>query len=506
MRASVGALVLALIVAAAVTPLVRTFARRAGVVDEPGGRRVHTKVIPRLGGIAVVLGFFAPLIALAFTQSDVAGMFFEDPLRALGLAGGGLLVAALGAWDDIRGVRAWHKLAVQLIAALIAWGCGFRMENLTLPFVGELDLGVFGLPITLLWIAAVVNAMNLIDGLDGLAGGIAFFACLTNFVVAALNGNPLVMLLAAALGGAILGFLLYNFNPATIFMGDSGSMFLGFILATTSMIGSSIQGSTTVAILVPLISLGVPIMDTLFAMVRRIMERRPIFSPDRGHIHHRLLDLGITHRRAVLILYGVSVLFTAAAITIALGRNWQVGVALLVLTVAMLGLARFVGYFEYLQIRRRQRQHIHSRGTERLRVAVPELIRALEDIDRDDIPAMLERFAQVAELLEIELEPRGEGAMRGLSSVRWIAAENAYPTGAREPVRASFDVASAHAKLKVAWLSDDGDVSPQADILLQIAADALERRVKASLPAPAPDPVAVVEAEVVERLRDSHHA
>jgi hypothetical protein len=139
-------------------------------------------------------------------------------------------------------------------------------------------------------------------------------------------------------------------------------------------------------------------------------------------------------------------------------------------------------------------------------VAVPELIRALEDIDRDDIPAMLERFAQVAELLEIELEPRGEGAMRGLSSVRWIAAENAYPTGAREPVRASFDVASAHAKLKVAWLSDDGDVSPQADILLQIAADALERRVKASLPAPAPDPVAVVEAEVVERLRDSHHA
>jgi UDP-GlcNAc:undecaprenyl-phosphate GlcNAc-1-phosphate transferase len=290
-RASVGALVLALIVAAAVTPLVRTFARRAGVVDEPGGRRVHTKVIPRLGGIAVVLGFFAPLIALAFTQSDVAGMFFEDPLRALGLAGGGLLVAALGAWDDIRGVRAWHKLAVQLIAALIAWGCGFRMENLTLPFVGELDLGVFGLPITLLWIAAVVNAMNLIDGLDGLAGGIAFFACLTNFVVAALNGNPLVMLLAAALGGAILGFLLYNFNPATIFMGDSGSMFLGFILATTSMIGSSIQGSTTVAILVPLISLGVPIMDTLFAMVRRIMERRPIFSPDRGHIHHRLLDL-----------------------------------------------------------------------------------------------------------------------------------------------------------------------------------------------------------------------
>lgn len=504
MRASLGALVLSLVVAAAVTPLVRWAARRAGVVDNPGGRRIHTRTIPRLGGLAVVLGFFAPLVALAFTQSDVAGMFFSDPMRTVGLTAGGIVVASLGAWDDIRGVRAWHKLAVQCVAALVAWGCGFRMESFNLPFVGELELGVFGLPLTILWITAVVNAMNLIDGLDGLAGGIAFFACLTNFVVATINGNPLVMLLAAALGGAILGFLLYNFNPATIFMGDSGSMFLGFVLATTSMMGSSIQGSTTVAILVPLISLGVPIMDTLFAMVRRIMERRPIFSPDRGHIHHRLLDLGITHRRAVLILYGVSVLFTAGAITIALGRNWEVGVALLVLTVAMLGLARFVGYFEYLQIRRRQKQHIHSRGTERLRVAVPELLRAIDAAEREDVAALLERFGQVGELVHLELVPAGEAPVRGLPEVRWTAPEGVIPVGGREPVRASFEVSSARAKLKVAWLSDDGDVSPQADILLQLAADALERRVKASLPAPAAAPVGETEAEGVEpRLRDS---
>jgi UDP-GlcNAc:undecaprenyl-phosphate GlcNAc-1-phosphate transferase len=496
--------VLSLVVAAAVTPFVRWAARRAGVVDNPGGRRVHTRTIPRLGGLAVVLGFFAPLVALAFTQSDVAGMFFSEPLRMVGLAAGGVVVASLGAWDDIRGVRAWHKLAVQCIAALVAWGCGFRMESFTLPFVGELELGVFGLPLTILWITAIVNAMNLIDGLDGLAGGIAFFACLTNFVVATINGNPLVMLLAAALGGAILGFLLYNFNPATIFMGDSGSMFLGFVLATTSMMGSSIQGSTTVAILVPLISLGVPIMDTLFAMVRRIMERRPIFSPDRGHIHHRLLDLGITHRRAVLILYGVSVLFTAGAITIALGRNWEVGVALLVLTVAMLGLARFVGYFEYLQIRRRQKQHIHSRGTERLRVAVPELLRALDAAEREDVPALLERFGQVGELVHLELVPAGDAPLRGLPEVRWASPEDAIPVGGRDPVRASFDVSSAGAKLKVSWLSDDGDVSPQADILLQLAADALERRVKASLPAPAAASAGATEAEGVEpRLRDS---
>jgi UDP-GlcNAc:undecaprenyl-phosphate GlcNAc-1-phosphate transferase len=248
-------------------------------------------------------------------------------------------------------------------------------------------------------------------------------------------------------------------------------------------------------------------MDTLFAMVRRVVERRPIFSPDRGHIHHRLLDLGMTHRRAVLILYAVSVLFTAGAITIALGRNWQVGVALLVLTVAMVGLARFVGYFEYLQIRRRQKQHIHSRGTERLRVAVPELLRALDQAERDEIPALLARFAQVGELLELELVPSGDAPLRGLGEVRWTAPADAYPRGGREPVQASFDVGSARAKLKVSWLSDDGDVSPQADILLQLAADGIERRVKASLPPPGPDAVTEASTEVATsaepRLRNS---
>jgi UDP-GlcNAc:undecaprenyl-phosphate GlcNAc-1-phosphate transferase len=157
-----------LVVAAAVTPLVRWAARRGGIVDNPGGRRVNTRVIPRLGGLAVVAGFFAPLAALAFTQSDVAEMFYADPLHMVGLLVGGIIVVSLGAWDDIRGVRAWHKLGVQVLAALAAWACGFRMEHLTLPFIGELDLGVFGLPVTLLWITAIVNAINLIDGLDGL--------------------------------------------------------------------------------------------------------------------------------------------------------------------------------------------------------------------------------------------------------------------------------------------------------------------------------------------------
>lgn len=509
MKASLAALVIAGVVAALVTPIVRAAARKAGVVDTPGGRRVNTRAIPRLGGIAVVVAFFAPLAALYFTESEVAGMFWEVPLRALALAVGGVLIAALGAWDDIRGVRASMKLAVQLLAAAIVWWAGFRMEHLNLPFIGELDLGVFGLPFTLLWIAAVINAMNLIDGLDGLAAGIAFFACLTNFVVATLNGNPLVMLLAAALGGAILGFLLYNFNPATIFMGDSGSMFLGFVLATMSMMGSSIQGSTTVAILVPILSLGVPIMDTLFAMLRRILERRPIFSPDRGHIHHRLLDLGITHRRAVLILYGVSVVFTAGAITIALGRNWSVGVALLVMTIAMVGLARFVGYFEYLQLRRRQKEKIRSRATERLRRAVPALLRGFET--EEELAELLPRFALEAELLEFTLAPlRDDGQVRGLEPLHWDAPSGSPADSTREIVRASFDIPSANAKLKARWHNDDGEVSPQQDILLQLVADAIDRRVQQTMPAlaakTAPSPERASLPHDAPSIRDSHPA
>src|SRR5262249_52489320 len=158
------------------------------------------------------------------------------------------------------------------------------------------------LPITVLWITGIVNAINLIDGLDGLAAGIVFFAGLTNFVVAYMHGALMVALFMSAMLGATAGFLFHNFNPARIFMGDSGSYFLGYVIATSSLLGSMQPTSTTVALLVPMLALGVPIFDTLFAIVRRFLERRPLFSPDRGHIHHRLVDMGITHRRAVLIL------------------------------------------------------------------------------------------------------------------------------------------------------------------------------------------------------------
>ncbi|QQR89106.1 MAG: undecaprenyl/decaprenyl-phosphate alpha-N-acetylglucosaminyl 1-phosphate transferase [Myxococcales bacterium] len=350
MLSSLTAFLISVLCAALFTPLVRIFAHRVGAVDTPGGRRVNERAIPRMGGLAVAAAFFVPFIALFLLDTGVARVFFAEPSHAAGLVFGGLLVCGLGALDDLRGVRAWHKLAVQIAAALVAFYCGYRIDAVNLPGMGILQMGIFAAPVTVLWIVAIINALNLIDGLDGLAAGIAFFACVTNFVVAVIGHNDLVMLLAASLGGAVLGFLVYNFNPASIFMGDSGSMFLGYVLATMSLLGSAIKSSTTVAILVPLVALGVPIMDTLLAMARRFLERRPIFSPDRGHIHHRLLELGLTHRRAVLILYGFSVVFTVGAITLALGRNWQVGGAIIVLSIVFVGLIRLAGNLDFSRL------------------------------------------------------------------------------------------------------------------------------------------------------------
>jgi UDP-GlcNAc:undecaprenyl-phosphate GlcNAc-1-phosphate transferase len=467
------ALLLALIVTAMMTPLVRHLALAIGAVDEPTARRVHTRSIPRMGGIAIVVGFFAPLVALFSLHTGMARTILAQPKTIVALALGSLVIAGLGLLDDMVGVGAKRKLLVQTLAACIAYAGGLRIEAITLPFTSTISLGWLGLPVTILWITAIINALNLIDGLDGLAAGVAFFGCATNFVVAYLNNNLLICLFSAALGGAILGFLIYNFNPATIFMGDSGSMFLGFSLATISLLGSASQKSPTViAILVPLLALGLPIMDMLFAMLRRFLERRSIFSPDRGHIHHRLLDLGLTHRRAVLVLYGLSLMFTLVALAIHLGRSWQIGAALLVLTASLVGIVRFVGYFNGILERRQLAQR--DALTEALRARVPL---ALQQIDGarsvEDLPSLLTEFATQVRLLAVAIVAPAEARV---SNWRWEYSDIGQHQS-REAVCAKYrvtDAAGLPLELQFFYDSPTGAVGPQAEILLQLVADAAE--------------------------------
>jgi UDP-GlcNAc:undecaprenyl-phosphate GlcNAc-1-phosphate transferase len=235
---------------------------------------------------------------------------------------GGLVICGLGLVDDVRGAGAGKKFLVQFAVAGALFAAGIRIEHLTLPFVGGFALGSLSLPFTLLWVVGVINALNLIDGLDGLAAGVAFFGVAATFAIAFLHHDPLMMLFMAALAGAIVGFWAYNFNPASIFMGDTGSMFLGYVLAVGAM-RTSQKSSTVVAILVPIVALGLPIADTFLAIVRRAIAGRPIFSADRQHIHHRLLDLGLSQRKAVTVLYGASILLGVVALLLTLANSTE---------------------------------------------------------------------------------------------------------------------------------------------------------------------------------------
>ncbi len=347
MRTVAVAFVLSALCSVVLTPLVRDLAHRFGWLDHAlSSRKVHGKPIPRLGGVAIVLGFYAPLAGLLLVHSATGRQFLADREQAFGLFFGGAAIALLGVYDDLRGSGAGKKFLVQFAVAYAMYRLGFRVEQITNPFGPAIQLGALGLPFTLLWIVGVINAVNLIDGLDGLAGGVALIAVGTTFVVALQRGQPLMMLFTASLGGAILGFLRYNFNPASIFMGDTGSMFLGFVLAT-SAIQTNQKSSTAVAMLAPIVALGLPIGDTLLSMTRRALRGVPMFHSDSGHIHHRLMAKGLSHRQTVVALYGVCLVLGAAAIALTRTTGFAAALVLLGVGAFAVALLYWVGYIRW---------------------------------------------------------------------------------------------------------------------------------------------------------------
>src|SRR5688500_18324050 len=341
------AFILALAITAIVTPIVRDFALRRKLAHAPrADRDMHQSPIPRIGGIAIAVGFMAPLVALFVLDTGISNFIQRDPEwlnYVIALVGGSIAIVAIGLYDDLKNANAYQKLAVQILVAGFVWGLGVRIDVIGL-FGTRIETGIFSLPITILWILVVINAMNLIDGLDGLASGVALGAILPNRSLAVYNQNVVMMVLMAALGGAILGFLIYNFRPASIFMGDTGSMFLGFVLATGAILGN-VKAPATVSMIAPVLALGLPIMDVLLAVFRRSMAGTPLFHADNDHVHHRLIKRGLSHRRAVLVMYGVSFFLAAGA----LGSVFMRGrlAALLVLVLAI-GLGLFIRRLGYL--------------------------------------------------------------------------------------------------------------------------------------------------------------
>jgi UDP-GlcNAc:undecaprenyl-phosphate GlcNAc-1-phosphate transferase len=378
MVVAISAFAAALASSAVLTPLVRWVAVRRGLFDHAlSARKIHGRPIPRLGGVAIVAAFAAVLGSVMLLDERIARIAAADGHLLLGIAGGGLLIAGLGVYDDVVGADARVKFGVQFAVAALAYAAGLRIDSLSLPVLGTVELGFLGLPLTLLWIAGITNAMNLIDGLDGLAGGVAVIAAAALFAISLGHSSLLPMLITATLGGAVLGFLFFNFNPASIFMGDTGSLFLGYVLATAS-IPVAHEGSSAVALLVPIVALGLPIGDTLLAMARRAARGVPLFSADRGHIHHRLLDLGLSQRQAMLALYGSSACLGGTALVLVGSSDYEALLALGLVAVAAGASLRRLGFLQWAQL-----TELFAARRQSLRVAADEST-AIDAASADD--------------------------------------------------------------------------------------------------------------------------
>ncbi|HEX8820049.1 MAG TPA: MraY family glycosyltransferase [Archangium sp.] len=468
------AFLVALMVGLVQTLVVRNRALAWGWVDQANSsRKVHIRPIPRLGGIGIVAGFFAPLCVLFLVDSGEGNHFRAQTGLVWGLFGGGLVVAALGLYDDLRGAGAKLKFSVQLLVALGLYALGFRIELIANPFGPALPLGLLSLPFTVLWVVGVINALNLIDGLDGLAGGVAFFGVGTNFILALSRGDVLLCLLMAALAGAILGFLVFNFNPASIFMGDTGSMFLGFVLAAVS-IKTSAKSGTAVAMLVPVMALGLPIMDTLLAMVRRTVLGRPMFSADKEHIHHRMMSrLVLSHRGAVLMLYGLCALFTLTALGLHWANTAQSAMLLTGMAVVVAVLMRKLGY---LDLKRAGGVSEARRKNIRLRSLVKDMTEAVRAAtEAKDIWRAVRPLAEAldAARLELRFELWREGHREGLTFETQRPAGSALPLEMRLEVK---DGEQSFGWLRLAWSDGRSEINRDEELALELVADAVGDR------------------------------
>ncbi len=321
--------VIALIIAVIATPLSMKLGKRWGAIDYPGGRRVHKTPIPRIGGIAIYAAFWIAVIIMGIWDRQIWGLFF-----------GSTIIVIVGVVDDIFDLRPMVKLVWQIIAAALLLFFGFSMSQISLPIIGmkldfaSIGLGWLGLVLAVFWIVGLVNTVNISDGLDGLAAGICFEAALLLCWSAIRINEVTEAHLTLALAGAALGFLFFNFHPARVFMGDSGSMFLGYIIGGISIMGL-LKTATVLGLVFPLLVLGMPLTDMTFAIIRRKLRGHSIATADRGHLHHRLLDAGFSQPQAVLLLYAMSGCFGMAAVLGALG-SWVWAAALLSADFALL--------------------------------------------------------------------------------------------------------------------------------------------------------------------------
>jgi UDP-GlcNAc:undecaprenyl-phosphate GlcNAc-1-phosphate transferase len=433
------------------TPIIRRLAQRYGWLDVPkDARRVHAVPIPRLGGVAVFASVMLALAVLPLVDNLVTRQLAGQWQGVVAVLASSTLVFIFGVYDDLAGTSAKWKFVAQGAAAVLLYYLGGRVDALTIPFVGSFELPpVLGFGVTLLWVVGISNAFNLIDGMDGLATGASLFAALVMLGVSLVNGRVLVTVVSIALVGALIGFLRYNFNPASIFLGDSGALFIGFLLAALSVTGTQ-KASTVVAVAIPLMAFALPVIDTGFAIARRFVSGKPLFEGDREHIHHKLLERGWSQRRVAFALYGVCAFFGLLALLFTSdgGAGKLTGLVLLITGAAVILTAGRLRYHEVDEVRAGLKRNF---GERKIRAANHVSVRRASQ-SLSNANSLGELFAAVREVLEL-----GEFVYATVQ----LGRGGDYQTGERAFALEAGDLRLRGAELRgglVCWDWERGDV------------------------------------------------
>jgi len=476
MRTFLIAFALAFFAGIALTWVVRNLAIRWRLYDAAGGRKIHQRPIPRLGGMAVAAAFFLPIVGLAIWSNDISTALFKEHELLISLLGGGSLILALGIHDDLKGAGALIKLIGQITAAFVVFHAGVQIDVISVPFVGTLKLGVWSFPVTVFWIVLITNAVNLIDGLDGLAGGVAVLAGTTLFVMSLIEGDVVGALLLVSMVGATLGFLRFNWNPASIFLGDTGSLFLGFLLATISA-HSSQKSFTLFSIVAAFVALALPIFDLSMAVVRRYLTGKPVFSADQYHVHHILLRKGLSQRQAAFVLLGGTTLLGGFALLLIQSSDGISALAIMTLALLTAIAIRFLGYSDIIKAGRRTMLFGQIEKDASHRSEQVEALRAklLKVGDEETLWRTLLEATQVLDLEELSLDvviQEDAGVERKARA--WTRNETQEGVHIQTKMRMELAVQTGrlhHGTLTVAWLHENSVFSPHQRALAQILAD-----------------------------------
>ena len=431
------AFALALLISFILTRFVRNRAVNNGWIPVLASHHIHERCIPRLGGIAIFFAFVG-VTALVLATKLFPSIDTSVSLRSIYyVLGAGSLIFLIGIYDDFRSVNPYVKFSGQVLAGVILYFGGFKILNLPVLF-GWHDFGWVALPLTVIWVLLITNAFNLIDGLDGLAAGSSLFSTFAVFVVALSNGSGLVAVLALILAGAIAGFLKFNFNPATIFLGDSGSLFIGFMLAALALVGSQ-KSTTIVAVAIPVVSFGLPLLETLLSVFRRFLSGQPLFRADREHIHHKLLDRGFSQRQAVIVLYGVSALFGFLSLFLLVPGNATVGLVLLVVGVGVWIGVQQLGYHEILELKRFAWRTMSQKPIMANNLAIRRATERLSKVESFvDLSTILQDAFEMSDFAGFELKVGAEDRYENTREQRliWQKSDEGAQTG--EPLNGTW--------------------------------------------------------------------